>query len=101
MSQPLLGRLAPSLLLTLAVAACASGVEGKYYNTVTGEFAMELKAGKVVSAQGMEGMELIYTVKKDSLFVYPKAGSVDQALPLQIMKDGSLSAGPLGSIKRK
>jgi hypothetical protein len=53
--MPFHARFIPTLALSAALTtACASGggIEGKYYNSMSGEFAMELKGGKVVSMQG-------------------------------------------------
>jgi hypothetical protein len=96
----------PQLGLLLVLGACGSSgvgnIEGKYYNTSTGDFALELKGGKVVSAQGlMQGMELAYRVRGDSLVLDNPRTPDSEDLVLGIEKDGSLSAGLLGSIKRK
>ena len=96
-------RLVPLVLLVGILPACGgpSDIEGKYYNTVSGEFAMELKDGKVLSGQGMEGMNLVYRVRGDSLVLDDLKTPDPEDLVLGIGKDGSLSAGPLGSVKKK
>lgn len=62
-------------LVSLPVLACGSSIDGKYYNAWSGEYAMELKNGKVTWAQGlMEGMKLRYEVKGDSLYIIEEGG---------------------------
>lgn len=88
-------------LVALALMACSSSViEGKYYNSMTGEFAMELENGKVMSMQGVEGRDLTYEVRGDSLVIHdPRGGFVDQ-MTFAIEKDGTLSLGILGSLTK-
>ena len=90
-------------LAAVAVLACGGGggLEGKYYNSASGEFAMELRGGKVVTMQGQEDRSLTYEVKGDSLVIRdPKGGFVDQ-MAFHIEKDGTLSLGILGSLTKK
>lgn len=92
-----------TMLLAAAVTACAGGggIEGKYYNSKSGEFAMELKDGKAIDVQGLEGVTLSYEVKGDSLVLRdPNGGPADQ-MTLGIESDGTLSFGPLGSLTKK
>ena len=98
------GSAATVVLLAVLMSACGSGgggIDGKYYNSVSGEFAMELKGGKVVSMQGQEGRPMTYEVKGDSLIIRdPRHGMADQ-MTLGIERDGTLSLGPLGSLTKK
>lgn len=97
LSRPLTG-----LILALTLAACTpSGIEGKYYNTATGEFAMELKGGKVISMQGQESGDLTYEVKGDSLVIHAGPNGFVNGMTFGIEKDGTLSLGILGSLTRK
>ena len=90
-----------SLILAAGLTiGCGAGVEGKYYNAQTGEFAMELKGGKVLMAQGMGGIEMTYTVHGDSVILHGPGGA-DDMLVVMRQRDGSLSAGLLGSLKKK
>jgi hypothetical protein len=96
-------RLAPTLVLIAALTtACTSGgIEGKYYNSQSGQFAMELKGGLVLSMQGQEGRPMTYEVKGDSLVIQdPRGGMADQ-MTFGIEKDGTLSLGILGSLTKK
>ena len=92
----------PFTVIALLGAGCGagSGIEGKYYNSRSGEFALELKGGKVIEAQGLEGQELSYTVRGDSLIIHDPQGGLAAGFTLGIEKDGSLSAGPLGSLTK-
>ncbi len=84
------------------VSACSGGggIEGKYYNSRSGEFALELKGGKVLTMQGQEGRVMTYEVRGDSLVIHdPRGGLVDQ-MTFGIEKDGSLSLGLLGSLTK-
>lgn len=95
-------RLYPLALLTAVTAACASasGIEGKYDNSASGEYAMELKGGKVTFMQGQEGRALTYQVRGDSLVIHdPGRGFADQ-MTFGIEKDGTLSLGILGSLTK-
>ncbi len=93
---------AVSCAALLAVVACSGGgIDGKYYNSMTGEFAMELKGGQVLTMQGQEGRAMTYQVKGDSLVIHdPRGGFADQ-MAFHIEKDGSLSLGILGSLTKK
>jgi hypothetical protein len=97
-------RSTPTLVLFVALTtACSSGggIEGKYYNSTSGEFAMELKGGTVTSMQGQEGRPMTYEVRGDSLVIHdPGHGMADQ-MTFGIEKDGTLSLGPLGSLTKK
>ena len=90
-------------MVTLGIlSACGgSSIDGEYYNAQSGEFALELKDGKVLRAQGMEGMNLSYTVRGDSLILDDASTSEPADLVVAITKDGALDFGPLGSLKRK
>ena len=90
-----------ALLAGLASACGSGGIEGKYYNTRSGEFAMELKGGRVVQAQGMEGSDLTYEVRGDSVILRNLKAGPEEILVLTREKDGSLSAGILGSLRKK
>jgi hypothetical protein len=98
-----LRRLAVSLLFAGAVAACSSGgVDGKYFNTVTGAFAFELKGGKVLDETGaVNPMFVNYTIRGDSVFIVPPGVDASQALVLGIKAGGVLDAGPVGSLKKQ
>ena len=90
-----------ALLAGLASACTSSGIEGKYYNARSGEFAMELKGGRVVQGQGMEGMEMTYEVRGDSVILRNLKAGPDEMLVLMREKDGTLSAGILGSLRKR
>jgi hypothetical protein len=90
-----------ALLAGLASACSKGGIEGKYYNTRSGEFAMELKGGRVVQAQGMEGSDLTYEVRGDSVILRNAGGGPTDVLVLMRQKDGTLSAGLLGSLTKR
>ena len=94
-------RLVFTSMFALSAGACGGGsVDGKYYNAASGEFAMELKDGKVVSMQGMDGAAMTYNVKGDSVVIHgPKGGLVDQ-MALHIEKNGDLSLGILGTLTK-
>jgi len=99
-----ISRTATSLALfaTLTTACTGGGgIEGKYYNSTSGEFAMELRGGKVLSAQGQEGRALTYEVKGDSLVIHDPRGGFADAMTFGIEKDGTLSLGILGSLTKK
>lgn len=95
-------RAAASLaLLAVLATACSSAIEGKYYNSNSGEFAMELKGGKVVSMQGMGGRVMTYEIRGDSLVIRdPQGGRADQ-MTFGIERDGTLSLGMLGSLTKR
>jgi hypothetical protein len=90
-------------LLAILTTACAGGggIEGKYYNSASGEFAMELKGGRVLTMQGQEGRTMTYEVKGDSLVIHDPRGGFADAMMFGIQKDGSLSLGILGSPTKK
>jgi hypothetical protein len=88
------------LFAALATACAGGGIEGKYYNSSSGEFAMELSGGKVLSMQGQEGRPMTYEVRGDSLVIHdPRGGMADQ-MTFGIEKDGTLSLGILGSLTK-
>jgi len=89
------------LVLPLLLFACASGIEGKYYNSSSGEYALELKGGKVTYAQGMlEGQDLVYEVRGDSLVIRPPQGDAEEELVFGIESDGTLSLGMFGTLTK-
>lgn len=71
------------------------------YNSTSGEFAMELKGGRVISMQGQEGRPMTYEVKGDSLVIHDPQGGMADAMTFEIEKDGTLSLGILGSLTKK
>ncbi|MEO8448458.1 MAG: hypothetical protein ABI647_01635 [Gemmatimonadota bacterium] len=89
-----------ALVAVLATGCSGGGVDGKYYNSVSGEFAMELAGGKVVSMQGQEGRPMTYEVKGDSLLIHDARGGMADGIGFGIEKDGSLSLGPLGKLTK-
>ena len=92
-----------SLVLAGAATACPSGgVDGKYYNTVTGAFAFELKDGKVLNQLGTpDAMLVAYTVRGDSVYIAPPGVDASNALVLGIKPGGILDAGAVGSLKKQ
>jgi len=90
-------------LLGLLGVACstASGVEGKYYNSGTGEYAMELKGGRVTWMQGQEGRAMTYAIRGDSLVINDPQGGFAAGMTFGIEKDGTLSLGVLGSLTKQ
>ena len=99
-------RLAACLaFVAVCTTACSSGglgggIDGKYYNSVSGEFAMELKDGQVLTMQGQEGRPMTYEVKGDSLIIHDPRGGLADQMTFGIESDGTLSLGPLGSLTR-
>ena len=84
----------------LLLAACGGGsIEGRYYNSVTGEFAMELKGGKVISMQGVEGENISYEVRGDSLYLLG-AGGMMEGVAFGVESNGDLSLGILGTLTK-
>jgi hypothetical protein len=90
-------------LLALLGGACSTGggVDGKYYNSRSGEYAMELRGGKVVYMQGQEGRAMTYQIRGDSLVITDPQGGFATGMTFGIEKDGTLSLGGLGSLTRK
>jgi len=87
-------------LLAATLAGCGGGgLEGRYYNAATGEFALELRGGKVVEGQGMPPGEMIYEVRGDTVWIVPSPGSTD-GLPLIREANGDLSLGILGKLTK-
>ncbi|HEV8356918.1 MAG TPA: hypothetical protein VGQ17_09165 [Gemmatimonadales bacterium] len=101
----MLGLKAPAVLALVALlgSACspANGLEGKYYNSRSGEYAMELNGGKVVWMQGQEGRAMTYEVRGDSLVIHDPQGGFAAGMTFGIEKDGTLSLGILGSLTKK
>lgn len=91
-----------ALALMLGAAACSSNsLDGKYYNSASGEFAMELSHGKVTAMQGEPAGGMTYEVRADSLVLHdPRHGLADQ-MTFRIQRDGSLSLGILGTLTKK
>ena len=89
-------------LVAGALAACSgSSLDGKYYNSASGEFAMELSHGKVLAMEGQPGSQMTYEVRADSLVLHdPQHGLADQ-MTFHIERDGSLSLGILGTLTKK
>jgi len=89
------------LVFAIGCSGGAGGLDGKYYNSASGEFAMELSGGKVISMQGQEGHTLTYEVRADSLVIHdPQHGFAD-GMTFGIQPDGTLSLGILGSLTKK
>jgi hypothetical protein len=90
-----------AFVLAIGCTGGAGGLDGKYYNSASGEFAMELSGGKVISMQGQEGHTLTYEVRADSLVIHdPQHGFAD-GMTFGIQSDGTLSLGILGSLTKK
>lgn len=87
--------------LVFGAAACSShSLDGKYYNSTSGEFAMELSHGKVLSMQGEPSGTMTYEVRSDSLMIHdPRHGLADE-MTFHIERDGSLSLGILGTLTK-
>lgn len=85
--------------LSLLLLACGSSLEGRYYNARTGEFALELKGGKVVEGQGLPSNTLLYEVRGDTLWIVEQPGSSD-GLGFKIESNGDLSLGILGTLTK-
>lgn len=86
-------------LLAVAAGCGSSGLDGRYYNSVTGEFAMELKGGKVVEGQGMPSNQLTYEVRGDTVFILEGRG-MTEGLYFIRMPNGDLSLEPLGTLTK-
>jgi hypothetical protein len=88
--------------LVLGAAACSSNsLDGKYYNSASGEFALELSHGKVLAMQGEPYGGMTYEVRADSLMIHdPRHGLADE-MTFHIEHDGSLSLGILGTLTKK
>ncbi len=89
-------------LVAGTLTACrGNSLDGKYYSSASGEFAMELKHGKVLAMQGQPGSQMTYEVRADSLILHdPQHGLADQ-MTFHIERDGSLSLGILGTLTKK
>ena len=96
-------RLVAAALAVVLVGGCAGGggIEGEYYNSQSGQFAMELKGGKALRVQGMEDREMTYEVKGDSLILRDPAGGPAEQMTFGIESDGTLSLGIFGSLTKK
>jgi hypothetical protein len=93
--------LALALAVSAVAAACGSGaIDGKYYNSQSGEYALELKGGKVTWIQGIGDVDMTYEVKGDSLVITDADGGLVDGMTFGIESDGSLSLGPLGSLTK-
>jgi len=88
-------------LLVLTAACTGNDLEGKYYNTQTGEYAMELKGGKVLLPEGSPAADLEYEVRGDSVFLRQPNDPPGESLLLMRQADGILDAGPLGSLQKR
>ena len=86
-------------LLVLAAGCGSSGLDGRYYNSVTGKFAMELKGGKVVEAQGMPSDPMTYQVRGDTVFIMEGKGMAEGLYFIRL-PNGDLSLEPLGILTR-
>ena len=91
------------VMVAAGTSACSSGsgIEGKYYNSNSGEFAMELKGGKVLSMQGQNEQGMTYEVRGDSLVIHAPGGGLADEMTFGIESDGTLSLGILGSLTKK
>lgn len=89
-------------LLALLAAGCSGGssVDGKYYNSASGEFAMELSRGNVLSMQGQDAHALTYEVRGDSLVIHDPQHGMADGMTFGIERDGTLSLGILGSLTK-
>ena len=96
MSRLLIG----ALFAGFAACSSVSGVEGKYYNSASGEYAMELKGGKVTFMQGQEGRAMTYEVRGDSLIIHDPGRGFADKMTFGIEQDGTLSLGILGSLTK-
>ena len=64
------------LVLAALLPACepgGGGIDGKYFNSRSGEFALELQGGKVLAMQGQEGRAMTYAIRGDSLVIHRSA----------------------------
>lgn len=90
-----------AVLLVGPLACSSNSVDGKYYNSASGEFALELSHGKVIAMQGEPAGGITYEVKADSLVLHdPRHGLADE-MTFHIQRDGSLSLGILGTLTKK
>ncbi|HEX5179424.1 MAG TPA: hypothetical protein VFW04_08855 [Gemmatimonadaceae bacterium] len=98
----ILGSFFSAALVAGSLTACgSSSVDGKYYSNASGEFAMELSHGKVLSMEGQPASHLTYEVHSDSVILHdPEHGLADH-MAFHIEKDGSLSLGILGTLTKK
>lgn len=86
-------------LLVPAAGCDGSGLDGRYYNSVTGEFAMELKGGKVVEGQGMPSNQMTCEVRGDTVFIMEGKGMAEGLYCIRL-PNGDLSLEPLGTLTR-
>ena len=92
------------LVLAALLPACepgGGGIDGKYFNSRSGEFALELQGGKVLAMQGQEGRAMTYAIRGDSLVIHDPQHSFADQMTFGIERDGTLSLGILGSLTRK
>lgn len=89
-------------LVAGTLTACSgSSLDGKYYSSASGEFAMELSHGKVMSMQGQPGSQMTYEVRADSLILHDPQHGLADGMTFHIQRDGSLSLGILGTLTKK
>jgi hypothetical protein len=88
------------ILLSGFATACGNGgLEGRYYNSSTGEFALELQSSGKVEMQGAEGEGLTYEVKADTVFIKGGRGLAEGMYFLRL-PNGDLSLEPLGRLTK-
>ena len=88
-----------TLLGGLLTGCGNSGLEGRYYNASTGEFALELRSGGKVEMQGAEGEGLTYEVKADTVFIKGGRGLAEGMYFIRL-PNGDLSLEPLGTLTK-
>lgn len=97
----ILGSFFSAALVAGSLTACgSSSVDGKYYSA-SGEFAMELSHGKVLSMEGQPASHLTYEVHLDSVILHDAEHGLADHMAFHIEKDGSLSLGILGTLTKK
>ena len=88
------------LMLGGLVTACGNGgLEGRYYNSSTGEFALELQSGGKLEMQGAVGEGLTYEVKADTVFIKGGRGLAEGMYFIRL-PNGDLSLEPLGTLTK-
>lgn len=94
--------LASALALAL-LAGCggAGGIEGRYFNTQSGDFAFELKNGKVYSFTGEEDPSLEYEVRGDKVVVRPRGESLMGEMVFTRQGGGELSLAGMMTLKKE
>lgn len=96
---PLTSRLLVLLLLTVACAG--GGIEGRYFNAQSGDFAFELKGGKVYDFSGKEDPNLEYQVRGNEVVVRPKTGGSLMGEMVFTRQGDELVLGPGMSLKKQ